>query len=280
MSYQASHFPNLLHLSPPLHMPLTLRCVTHNGYYGARRTNDALFHPDCQPCTRFEPAREASLDYSKWQIHEGIDLEGEAEDCVFAVYAGTVVESTAGGGGIKGTITIDHHEQGLGLVSRYLHIEGGATCVNVGDTVTKGQRITRLSNEPRDPHLHLELRHVIDPSVGQYWGDKNAIPIDPTRIFFHWEAQVLPVVAPAGVSAIESIGPIEVNTLPFYEIKMEDLTTYTVPLYEPMTTQEKYVIEVFEKAYQIGKRVRVAHRDSVYFGNYKIPVSVRMVHGR
>ena len=279
MAYQAVHTPDLPLLSPPLHMPLVLRCVHSNGYFGARRADDSLFHPDCEPCTRFEPPRSETNEYSKWQIHEAIDLEGEAQDCVFAAYAGTVVEVTAGAGGIKGTITIDHHESGLGLVSRYLHVEGAATCVTVGDTVAKGQQITRLSSEPRDPHLHFELRHVIDRSAKQFWGDKNTIPIDPTRIFYYWEAQVQPVVSPAGVLAIESLGPIEVNTLPFYQIKMEDLTTYTIPLYEPMTNKERYLIDAFEKAFQSGKRVRVAYRDSVYFGDYKVPVSVRMVNG-
>lgn len=158
--------------------------------FGAKKQAEYRWGP-CQPCTRFEPAPAANQDCLKWQIHEGIDLGGEPGECVFAAYAGTVVDVSITAGGAKGNITIDHHEIGFGLISRYLHIDGNRICVGTGTKVTKGQLLASLSSAPQDPHLHFELRNVIDPAPVRFWDDKNSIPIDPTRLLYRWEAQVI-----------------------------------------------------------------------------------------
>ena len=49
----------------------------------------------------------------------------------------------------------------------------------------------RFEPAPANPHLHFELRSVIDPAPAQFWNDKNSIPLDPTRLLYRWEAQVL-----------------------------------------------------------------------------------------
>jgi murein DD-endopeptidase MepM/ murein hydrolase activator NlpD len=171
MSFQSINIPQPLLISPPLYPPLVLRSAK-DGMFGAKRRGEGQWGP-CGSCNRFEPAPAANQDYLKWQIHEGIDLEGEAGDCVFAAYAGTVVEVSLTAGGAKGNITIDHHEIGLGLVSRYLHLDDNSICHSTGARLTKGQLLAALSSAPPDPHLHFELRSVIDPSAGQFRDDKN-----------------------------------------------------------------------------------------------------------
>jgi hypothetical protein len=138
-------------------------------------------------------------------VHEALDLEGEAGDCVFAAYAGRVVEVEVGGGGTRGNVSIDHHPLGNGLVSRYLHLRGDSLCVEPGDPVAKGQLIGQLGPGPADPHLHFELRVVLDRSDRQFSGDRNSVAVDPTRLLYRFEADTLPLLQ-AGAAAVTSIG--------------------------------------------------------------------------
>jgi murein DD-endopeptidase MepM/ murein hydrolase activator NlpD len=183
---------------PPLLPPLVLR--TETGFFGAKRFGPGEFDR-CRPCTRFEappsPPPPPPVRYLRQQVHEGVDLEGEAGDCVFAAYMGRVVEVEAGAGGTRGNVTIDHHPFGTGLVSSYLHLEGGSLCVEEGEVVTKGQVIGRIGPGPEDPHLHFALRIVIDPSDSRYWADRSSVALDPTRLLYRLEADELPVL-PAG----------------------------------------------------------------------------------
>ena len=274
MSFQSINIPQPILLSPPLHPPLVMR-TTQTSLFGGRHRNEAEWAP-CDPCRRYEPAISPGKDYIEWTIHEAIDLEGSPGDCVFAAYAGTVVEVNILAGGTKGNITIDHHEEGQGLVTRYLHLDGKNICVKEGLSVTKGQRIASLSAEPLQAHLHFEIRSVINPGVNTYWGDKHSIALDPTRIMYPWEAQVLPVLS-SGPFTVSHLGTEWVENLPFFRAYLEVSHIYSIPLYEPMTEHEKYLIQTFERAFDAGRRVEVDYRDSVYFGAHRIPVSVRIV---
>ena len=146
MALQPVHAPQPLLLVPPLLPPLVLR--TENGFFGAKRPAIGNVG-DCDPCTRFEepPSRPPDDEdpgdqdpgdarpparYVKHQVHEAVDLEGEAGDCVFAAYTGRVVEVERGATGVRGNLTIDHHPSGAGLVSRYLHLDGDCICVEPG----------------------------------------------------------------------------------------------------------------------------------------------------
>ena len=138
----------------------------------------------------------------KHQLHEAVDLEGEAGDCVFAAYSGRVVEVERGAAGIRGNVTIDHHPFATGLVSRYLHLEGASVCVEHGDSVTKGDLIGQIGSGPADPHLHFELRIVVDQSDRRYWSPRNSVAVDPTRLLYHFETDLplLPAAAAANVT--------------------------------------------------------------------------------
>ena len=99
--------------------------------------------------------------------HNGIDISGA--NCygnpVVAADGGTViVANKAGwGGGYGLCVYIDH---GNGWITRYGH--GSKVVVNVGDQVSKGQKIMEIGStgQSTGDHLHFEMRYndtIIDP---------------------------------------------------------------------------------------------------------------------
>jgi hypothetical protein len=283
MALQPVHAPQPLLLAPPLLPPLVLR--TENGSFGAKRPAIAGFG-DCEPCTRFEeppalPPDDQDPDgqdpprYVQHQLHEAVDLEGETGECVFAAYTGRVVEVERGAAGVRGNVTIDHHPAGAGLVSRYLHLDGDSICVEPGDPVTKGGLIGRIGSGPRDPHLHFELRIVVDPSDRRFWADRSSVALDPTRLLYRIEAGALPLQRAAGPAAVTRVGIQEVGPVPFFRAQTDASPgPYSIPMYEPTTEHERGLIALFTKALELGRPVEVEFRDSVFFGDNQVPASV------
>jgi hypothetical protein len=285
MALQPVHAPQpLLPLVPPLLPPLVLR--TENGFFGAKRPAIGNFGA-CDPCTRFEePPSHPPEDqdpgdarpparYVKHQVHEAVDLEGEAGECVFAAYTGRVVEVERGASGVRGNLTIDHHPSGTGLVSRYLHLDGDSICVEPGEPVTKGDVIGRIGSGPRDPHLHFELRIVIDPSDQRFWSDRNSVALDPTRLLYRFEAGAPPLVRTGGPAAVTRIGIQEVGPVSFFRALTDaSPRPYSIPMYEPTTEHERGLVALFTKALELGRPVEVEYRDSVFFGDHRVPASV------
>ena len=173
---------------PPLELPLTLRI--ENGRFGALRPKPLPQPPPCAT-TQFIPADDPRNPsggdlYVANQIHEAVDLAAAADDCVFAAYSGRVVDVEAA------AVTIDHHPQGLGFVTKYIHIDHIA--VAPGDFVQKGMPFAAVSTEPTEPHLHFELWAVVDSaSAGApgWPGDTDLVPLDPTRALYAWEQRTL-----------------------------------------------------------------------------------------
>jgi len=285
MPLQPVHLPQPLLLVPPLLPPLVLR--TENGQFGAKRPDIGRFG-DCEPCSRFEeppsrpPDEEDPRDprparYVKHQVHEAVDLEGQAGDCVFAAYGGRVVEVEPGAAGVRGNVTIDHHPFATGLVSRYLHLEGASICVEEGDSVAKGHLIGRIGSGPADPHLHFELRIVLDPSGQKYWSPRDSIAVDPTRLLYRFEAD-LPLLAAGGAALVTSIGVQTVARVPLFRALTDaSPDPYSIPLYEPTTEHERAMIAILTKALELGRPVEVEYRESAFFGTHRVPVSVGMV---
>jgi Peptidase family M23 len=286
MPFQPVLEPQPLLLVPPLLPPLALR--TENGFFGAPRGNIVSFG-DCPPCARFQelpfpPPDEDEPDEQEpparlvqAQVHEAVDLEGEAGDCVFAAYAGRVVEVATSGGGIRGHVTIDHHPAGTGLVSRYLHLDGEALCVGRGDAVAKGDLIGRLGTGPADPHLHFELRIVLDRSEGKFWTDRNSVGVDPTRLLYRFEADALPLLQ-AGAAAVTSIGVQTVAKVPLFRAgTAASEIPFSIPLYEPVSEHERAMAGVFTKALELGRQVAVEYHESRFFGDHRVPASVHLV---
>jgi hypothetical protein len=285
MPFQPVHLPQPLLLVPPLLPPLVLR--TENGQFGAKRPEIGRFG-DCEPCSRFEeppsrpPDEEDPRDprparYVKHQVHEAVDLEGEAGDCVFAAYGGRVVEVETGAAGVRGNVTIDHHPFATGLVSRYLHLEGASICVEEGDSVAKGDLIGRIGSGPADPHLHFELRIVLDASGEKYWSPRDSIAVDPTRLLYRFEAD-LPLLAAGGAALVTSIGVQAVARVPLFRALTDaSPEPYSIPLYEPTTEHERAMIAILTKALELGRPLEVEHRESAFFGTHRVPASVGMV---
>lgn len=286
MPFQPVLEPQPLLLVPPLLPPLVLR--TENGFFGAPRGDIASFG-DCPPCARFQeppfpPPDEEEPDdegrpvrFVQARVHEALDLEGEAGDCVFAAYTGRVVEVEVGGGGTRGNVSIDHHPLGNGLVSRYLHLRGDRLCVEPGDPVAKGQPIGQLGPGPADPHLHFELRVVLDRSDREFSGDRNSVAVDPTRLLYRFEADTLPLLQ-AGAAAVTSIGVQTVAKAPLFRAGTDasDIP-FSIPLHEPVSEHERAMAAVFTKALELGRQVAVEYRESRFFGDHRVPVSVHLV---
>jgi Peptidase family M23 len=288
MPLQPVHAPQPLLLAPPLLPPLVLR--TENGFFGAKRPDIGEFG-DCEPCTRFEepperppggqdprdPDPRPPARYVKHQVHEAVDLEGEAGDCVFAAYSGRVVEVETGAAGVRGNVTIDHHPSATGLVSRYLHLEGASICVEQGDSVGKGDLIGRIGRGPADPHLHFELRIVLDPSDQRYWSHRNSVAVDPTRLLYRFEAD-LPLLPAGAASAVTSVGIQPVARVPLFRaLTAASPDPHSIPLYEPVSEHERGLMAMFTKALELGRPVEVEYRESEFFGSHRVPASVGIV---
>ena len=196
---------------------------------------------------------------------------------MFAAYLRKVVEVDTSGDGARGNVTIDHHPLGMGLVSRYLHLEGASLCVEPGDAVNKGEVIGRIGSGPADPHLHFELRSVIDRSDQRFWTDRNAVAVDPTRLLYRFEAGTLPPLQ-AGAATVTSIGVQTVARVPVFRAGTDASDVpFSIPLYEPVTEHERAMAAVFTKALELGRQVAVEYRESRFFGDHRVPVSVHLI---
>jgi murein DD-endopeptidase MepM/ murein hydrolase activator NlpD len=120
--------PHEIHLAWPLHGPIT-------GSFGPR---------------------------GQHRHHEGIDIDGERGDEIFAAASGTVIRA-----GIDGSygrmVEIDH---GDGLVTLYAH--ASRLLVQAGDQVRTGTCIAEVggSGNARGTHLHFEVHRndrAVDP---------------------------------------------------------------------------------------------------------------------
>ena len=195
---------------------------------------------------------------------------------MFAAYGGRVVEVETGAAGIRGNVTIDHHPFATGLVSRYLHLEGASVCVEQGDSVAKGDLIGRIGSAPADPHLHFELRIVLDPADEEYWSPRNSVAVDPTRLLYRFETD-LPLLAAGAAANVTSIGVQTVARVPLFRALTDaSPDPYSIPLYEPITEHERGMAEVLTKALELSRPVEVEYRESALFGAHRVPASARL----
>ena len=103
MSVQAVLHPDLL-LVPPLDLPLRLRLAS--GQYGALRPKPLPDAPQCfstQIIPADDPNNPTGQDAGYVnQLHEAVDLAATAGDCVYAAYAGRIVEQAVEPGDREG----------------------------------------------------------------------------------------------------------------------------------------------------------------------------------
>jgi hypothetical protein len=248
---------------PPLDLPLEVRL--ENGRFGALRPKPLPESPPCatgQVIPAGDPRNPTERDVPFInQIHEAVDLAAAAGDCVFAAYSGRVADVEAA------AVTIDHHPEGLGFVTKYIHIDHIA--VSVGEFVQKGMPFAAVSAAPTEPHLHFELWAVVDreeAGTPEWPGDTDLVPLDPTRALYAWEQRTLADEEfPGGPQAPQSIGLVSLHTVPFFTATFET-TVLHVPMYAPMAADERLTIDLLRDAYSGNVDVTLRSRPSPFWG--------------
>ena len=101
--------------------------------------------------------------------------------CVYAAYAGTIV------GKKQGQLVIDQQGTGEAYATQYLHIAPGPK--EIGDRVIKGEAIASV--EPTRPE-NICTSSSGTGSTRKPRGDTDteAVPVDRTRLLYHWEQAV------------------------------------------------------------------------------------------
>jgi len=183
---------------PPLDYPL--RLAFEFGFFGAARVQGAG-NADC--CSDHFASVTPDASSGMHQIHEAVDLVSGAGSCVFAAYAGTIVDKG------PGKIVIDHQGRGEAYATQYLHIEPGPKAV--GDRVIKGEPIASVKSHHLGDHLHFELWHWVHlkPSGNP---DTEAVPVDPTRLLYHWEQALALSYATLGAIDATVAGDLDAGT--------------------------------------------------------------------
>jgi hypothetical protein len=186
-----------------------------------------------------------------------------AGNCVYAAGSGRVVEVETNAAQTRGNVTIDHHPRGLGFLSQYLHITG--IRVSEGDSVTEGEPFAQVSAQPESPHLHFALRAIVDRGNGAP-GPNDMVPIDPTRPLSAWEQRLEPDEPVEDALVPLSVGTTRLNTLPFFFARLESDATVHVPMYEPMTEEERILVGLLREAHERGNAVQLSLRHSAFWG--------------
>ena len=254
--------------SPPLQQPLRLRLA--NGRFDSLRPRPL---PEAPPCTTTQvvlagdPSNPTDRDVHFFNgLHQAVDLAAAAGDCVHAAYSGRVVKVEVQPGGETANVSIDHHPRGLGFVTNYNHLAD--VRVDVGEFVRVGEPIAQVSAAPAEPHLHFELWAVIDRDDPgrEAPGGSDMVPIDPTRALYAWERRLAGDEPLAGPQVPLAVGVARIDTVHFFVARLDGEVALHVPLYEPMTEDERLVIEVLRQAHRRGSAAELAVRHSSFWG--------------
>lgn len=259
-------------LVPPLDLPLALRL--ENGRFGALRPKPLDEPPPCstdQVIGADDPSNPTGAEvHFITQVHEAVDLAAAPGDCVFAAYAGRVVEVETNRARTRGNVTIDHHPRGLGFLTKYNHVTDIA--VEEGESVRKGAAFAAVSAEPAEPHLHFELWAIVDRDSADEPGwpdDTDLVPIDPTRALYAWEVRTADdgALGPAALVP-RSVGLVRLHAVPFFSAAFgaETADAVHVPMYEPMTEDERLAIGLLRDAHRRGAGAVVRFRSSPFWG--------------
>ena len=155
---------------------------TGNQSNAQRFKFEATFAP-VWPC---QNARYISTMYRYWNggnvknhgcksnMYNGFDIAGSSGDTIYAIESGTVVDKGYSSSGFGNYVIIQHAN---GLRSLYAHMKY-ASCVNKGDTVSRGQTIGYMGTTGNSTgnHLHFEIYNpnnhgqIINPWVTWYQG--------------------------------------------------------------------------------------------------------------
>src|SRR4051812_8780557 len=253
--------------TPPLDMPLELRL--ESGRFDSLRRRPLPAAPPCATANvvpAADPENPTGEDvYFANGLHQACDLASAAGNCVYAAYSGRVVEVNTNAAGTKGNVMIDHHPRGLGFLTQYIHI--AEIRVAVGDFVHEGEPFAQVSAVPERPTLHFELWAILDREDGAAApGDSEMVPIDPTRALYAWERRLLPDEPLAGTPVPLAVGVTRIHTFPFFFARFEGEVTLHVPLYEPVTEEERLTVRLLREARRHGVGVALSLQHSSFWG--------------
>ena len=251
--------------TPPLDMPLALR--TANGRFDSLRPQGLGGRPPCATdhvIDADDPLNPTGEDFFFANaLHQAVDLASVADNCVYAAGSGRVVEVETNAAQTRGNVLIDHHPFGLGFLTKYLHITG--IQVSEGEFVSEGQPFAKVSAEPESPHLHFALWAIVDRREGPP-GPNDIVPIDPTRALYAWEQRLEPDVRAPGAQVPLSVGTLRHDTFPFFFARPDSDVTVHVPMYEPMTEEERVLVALLREAHERGNAVELSFRRSAFWG--------------
>jgi hypothetical protein len=253
--------------SPPLEL---LQLRIENGRFDSLRRRPLGAAPSCsttQVIPADDPSNPTDRDVHFYNgLHQAVDLASEAGNCVYAAYSGRIVKVENQPGGNTANVSIDHHPRGLGFITNYNHI--AEVRVAEGDFVDEGEPIAQVSAVPEDPTLHFELWAVIDrkdPGDG-HPGDSDMVPIDPTRALYAWERRLVADEPLAGPQIPIAVGVTRLHTVHFFFARFESETTLHVPMYEPMTEDERLLVGLLREARRRGDGLELSFRHSSFWG--------------
>jgi hypothetical protein len=92
------------------------------------------------------------------------------------------------------------------------------------------------------------------------------VPVDPTRPLYAWEQKLVPDEPVAGLSVPETIGVARIHTVPFFVAGLETGLRLHVPMYEPMTTDERLIVRLLREAHRRGAGLELSVRHSSFWG--------------
>ena len=254
--------------SPPLELPLQPRL--ENGRFDSLRRRPLAGPPDCnttQIILADDPANPTDRDVHFFnRLHQAVDLASEAGNCVYAAYSGRIVKVEVQPGGDTANVSIDHHPRGHGFVTNYNHITG--VLFGEGDFVGAGEPIAQVSAAPDDPTLHFELWAVVDRKDpgNDPPGDSDMVPIDPTRALYAWERRLVADEPAPGPQVPLAVGVTRLNTIHFFFARFDSDVTLHVPMYEPMTDDERLIVELLREAHRRGDALELSFRHSSFWG--------------
>jgi hypothetical protein len=87
------------------------------------------------------------------------------------------------------------------------------------------------------------------------------VPIDPTRALYAWERRRSPARRCRSPS-----GSRRLNTVHFFFARFEGEITLHVPMYEPMTADERLIVGLLREAHRRGDALELSFRHSSFWG--------------
>lgn len=129
------------------------------------------------------------------RFHEGIDIQplhrdanGEPEDIIHAIAAGTVVYTNpiAGNSNYGRYVVTEHHLDGFPYYSLYAHLN--SITVNVGDPVNQGSPIAVMGHtgegiDRERAHVHLELNLLLNSHFSDWFQQHQAADVNRHGIY-------------------------------------------------------------------------------------------------